>query len=166
MRGIREADQHGQCRCCMRRRETYSISRSGGGTYRRGGRQYRSSICGECATMLAAGRWRPKYAGESSQRYGMSTLIEIAVAYSATTGVCYFDTDGDGGCPMFLCPVCHPGAYERACCTYTYTCPGTGSSECTVHGGFDVCCDHPECPGNPEAAKNVVPPYKRTRLIE
>jgi len=41
-----------QCRDCMRRRpveETGSVSRSGGGTYRRGGRSYHSTMCVECA---------------------------------------------------------------------------------------------------------------------
>lgn len=48
----------GQCRHCMSRRDVYSISRSGGSTYRRGGRSYSSSICGECAVSLLFG-WSP-----------------------------------------------------------------------------------------------------------
>lgn len=27
-----------------------------------------------------------------------------------------------------------------------YLCPQSGESECTQHGGFDVCCDDPACP--------------------
>lgn len=44
----------GRCRWCLQRREVYAIRRRGGGTYRRGGRSYWSSICGECAVALAA----------------------------------------------------------------------------------------------------------------
>jgi len=29
----------------------------------------------------------------------------------------------------------------------TYVCPTSGERECPIHGGFDVCCDHPQCPG-------------------
>lgn len=29
-----------------------------------------------------------------------------------------------------------------------YTCPSTNELECTVHGGFEACCDHQECPAN------------------
>jgi len=34
------------------------------------------------------------------------------------------------------------------CCAQAYTCPASGERECLEHGGFDNCCDHPECPGN------------------
>jgi hypothetical protein len=30
----------------------------------------------------------------------------------------------------------------------TYVCPTTGETESRTMGGFDVCCDHPECPGS------------------
>lgn len=36
----------------MRERETFTCSRYGGGTFRRGGRRYRSQICTECAVRL------------------------------------------------------------------------------------------------------------------
>jgi hypothetical protein len=42
----------GQCRHCMTRGPVVGIARSGGGTYRRGGRSYSSSICGDCAVEL------------------------------------------------------------------------------------------------------------------
>jgi len=56
----------GQCRECYRRRETRHATRFGGGTYRRGGRTYHSSICAECAEQrlshvtpghTSTGRW-------------------------------------------------------------------------------------------------------------
>lgn len=33
-------------------------------------------------------------------------------------------------------------------CPHAYTCPTSGEVECKCHGGFDVCCDNPACPGN------------------
>lgn len=45
----------GQCRSCMRRREVHRAQRKGGGTYRRGGRFYWSSICEPCARSLLDG---------------------------------------------------------------------------------------------------------------
>lgn len=33
------------------------------------------------------------------------------------------------------------------CCMRVYICPSSGEDECPVHGGFDVCCDDPTCPG-------------------
>ena len=30
------------------------------------------------------------------------------------------------------------------CCDSGYYCPAAGENECAVHGGFDVCCEHPE----------------------
>jgi hypothetical protein len=29
-----------------------------------------------------------------------------------------------------------------------YICPTTGETESRTLSGFDVCCDHPRCPGN------------------
>lgn len=43
-----------------------------------------------------------------------------------------------------------PSVYDEPCCERSYICPTSGESECTVHGGFDNCCDHPDCPGNRE----------------
>jgi hypothetical protein len=42
----------GQCRRCERRRGVYSCSRKGAGSYNRGQRSYRSSLCAECALDL------------------------------------------------------------------------------------------------------------------
>lgn len=45
----------GTCTYCKRRRDVavlHPISRYGGGNYRRAGRWYRGSICGECAQSL------------------------------------------------------------------------------------------------------------------
>ena len=32
--------------------------------------------------------------------------------------------------------------------TDLYVCPTTGETESLTLGGFDVCCNHPKCPGN------------------
>lgn len=45
----------GTCRECNRKRDVYSASRRGGGSYNRAPRRYVSSICGECATSLLDG---------------------------------------------------------------------------------------------------------------
>lgn len=71
----------GRCTHCERRREVYRISRHGGGTYRRGGRSYWSSICGPCAIDLAA-YWSRGHSLIS--RYDASRIREIA---AALTGV-------------------------------------------------------------------------------
>lgn len=42
----------GVCRRCMKRRPVYPAQRMGGGSYKRGGRFYRSSLCGDCAETL------------------------------------------------------------------------------------------------------------------
>ena len=42
----------GKCGQCGMRREVKDVSRHGGGTYRRAGRMYDSSICQECAHSL------------------------------------------------------------------------------------------------------------------
>lgn len=63
------------CRDCMRRREVYSISRSGGGNYRRGGRDYRSSICAECA--IEHVRTLGAHGGASSSRFSGIGLVRI-----------------------------------------------------------------------------------------
>lgn len=34
-----------------------------------------------------------------------------------------------------------------SCCDEAYRCPQSGEMECLVHGGFDVCCMDPSCPG-------------------
>lgn len=34
-----------------------------------------------------------------------------------------------------------------------FICPTTGEAESRTVGGFDVCCDHPRCPGNREEWK-------------
>lgn len=42
----------GRCRRCNRKRDVYPVQRHGGGTYRRPGRFYSSSICAECVVEL------------------------------------------------------------------------------------------------------------------
>ncbi len=68
--------------CCGRRvpfKDAHSITRTGGGTYRRGGRGYDSSICIECATALVGGRTEPDYAMQKTNRYPMRRLIQITI---------------------------------------------------------------------------------------
>lgn len=40
-----------------------------------------------------------------------------------------------------------PRVQISECCDQAYVCPTSGELECAVHGGFDRCCDDPECPG-------------------
>lgn len=61
----------GTCRECMKRREVYSITRRGGGTYRRGGRSYSSSICGECAIYLHDNGWDSRFS-----KLGLARIAE------------------------------------------------------------------------------------------
>lgn len=66
----------GQCRYCLRHRQVFRISRSGGGTYRRGGRSYWSSICGDCATTLL--QYLGSHAGAAVSGFNGRTLRKIA----------------------------------------------------------------------------------------
>jgi hypothetical protein len=76
-RGLTGPSTHeGQCRHCGRRREVASISRSGGGTYRRGGRSYSSSICIECAVSIV--EFGGTHAMASSGGFDVSRCAEIA----------------------------------------------------------------------------------------
>lgn len=68
----------GVCRSCMKRREVFSITRRGGGNYRRGGRTYRSSICLECAVTLHENGW--------SERFSKRRLAELSERASAGSG--------------------------------------------------------------------------------
>lgn len=70
----------GTCAHCKRRREVYSCQRFGGGSYRRGGRYYRSSICGDCAVSLI--RYLPYHAGGDSSGFSGSTLRDIVAIES------------------------------------------------------------------------------------
>ena len=64
----------GQCRACERRRPVCSVSRSGGGTYRRGGRSYSSSICGECAVSMLS---RANNPSQSLDRFSCSSISRV-----------------------------------------------------------------------------------------
>lgn len=33
---------------------------------------------------------------------------------------------------------------KEGCCDKAYYCPTAGEDECGEHGGFDICCGHPE----------------------
>lgn len=63
------------CADCKRRRDTFSIRREGGGSYKRGGRSYSSSICAECAVVRLA--YASVHAGATSGGYDVSSLAKI-----------------------------------------------------------------------------------------
>lgn len=65
----------GRCAHCQRRRDVYRIGRSGGGTYRRGGRQYWSSICLDCAKSLLT--YLGSHAGATASGFDGSALRRI-----------------------------------------------------------------------------------------
>lgn len=67
--------RRGQCRSCLRTRDVHTASRSGGGTYRRGGRSYRSSICAACALQLLRGAG--VHAGATTDRWSVTSLDSI-----------------------------------------------------------------------------------------
>lgn len=72
-----------QCRECMRRRECASVSRFGGGNWRRGGRSYSSSICEQCAVSLLVGYYGPS--ASSLSRWSALGLIDAVAAWSGLT---------------------------------------------------------------------------------
>lgn len=71
----RRRASRGTCRHCMRRRDVFSVGRSGGGTYRRGGRNYSSSICAGCALGLLA--WAGGSSGSVSRfdRHDLERIV-------------------------------------------------------------------------------------------
>lgn len=42
------------------------------------------------------------------------------------------------------------------CCNWTYFCPEAKEKECIVHGGFDVCCEHADCPALGRTRRGVL----------
>lgn len=68
----------GTCSECHKRREVYRIGRQGGGTYRRGGRHYWTSVCGPCAVTLAP--YVGTHAGATVRGLSGRTLRQIAAA--------------------------------------------------------------------------------------
>lgn len=70
----------GQCRNCMKKRPVVSIQRYGGGTYRRPGRWYRTSICRECVEQQAPYAAQVTHAGGTTSRYGAREILELAAA--------------------------------------------------------------------------------------
>lgn len=67
---------HGQCRSCMKRTRVAAISRQGGGSYNRRPRNYRTSICIDCAVSMMphAG----VHAGAKHGGFPVRSLAEIA----------------------------------------------------------------------------------------
>lgn len=63
------------CANCKKRRDTFRITRQGGGTYRRAGRTHYSSVCADCAVSALA--YAPFHAGASSSGYGVISLARI-----------------------------------------------------------------------------------------
>ena len=67
----------GKCRNCLRRRETFTASRFGGGNYRRPGRFYSSQLCLECAEGLLA-RIQPGHLTVS--RWSNTSILQTVTA--------------------------------------------------------------------------------------
>lgn len=65
----------GRCAHCQRRRDVHRIGRTGGGTYRRGGRHYWSSICLDCAKSLLT--YLGSHAGATVNGFSGSALRRI-----------------------------------------------------------------------------------------
>lgn len=65
----------GTCSYCKKRRDVFGISRQGGATYRRGGRSYHSSICGDCAVTCLS--YAPFHAGATASSYSIFGLVRI-----------------------------------------------------------------------------------------
>jgi hypothetical protein len=87
--------------------------------------------------------------------------------------------DQNGACPWPIenCPDREParppdqqpadlnrGRMDGLCCTEIYWCPTVGEIECGVHGGFDVCCEHPELHAAPESAISAL--SRRVKELE
>jgi hypothetical protein len=68
----------GKCTYCEKRREVYAAQRKGGGNYRRAGRWYSTSLCGECAVYLLE-FMTPGH--QLVSRLGVSGVKAIAAAY-------------------------------------------------------------------------------------
>lgn len=68
--------RRGVCRSCEKRADVYPTQRTGGGTYRRGGRWYRSSICGDCVLRLLPNA--QVHAGATTSRFSVLSLVKIA----------------------------------------------------------------------------------------
>lgn len=65
----------GQCRACMRRRPVVSVSRAGGGNYRRASGNRRSRICGECAVNFLRDRTDPHHSPMGFDAISLGHLI-------------------------------------------------------------------------------------------
>ena len=67
-----------QCRQCMRRRpsdECTTVTRHGGGTYRRAGRRYNTTICIGCIIELIGERTERRHAMETVDRFSFRSLV-------------------------------------------------------------------------------------------
>jgi hypothetical protein len=71
----------------MARTEVYSIQKHGGGSYNRGGRWYRSSICGPCAARLLV--YLGTFAGARQSGFSGSGLLDIAEVVDPTAAAAY-----------------------------------------------------------------------------
>lgn len=62
----------------------------------------------------------------------------------------------DPRCVVFQHGICTCALFKEStieCCDQAYVCPQSNDTECLVHGGFDNCCAHPDCPGNVQGLK-------------
>ena len=86
----------GTCRSCLRKRDVYAIRRSGGGTYRRGGRSYASSLCGECAVGML--QHCGVHAAATHHGFSVTRIVDIAIEVDtdeARAAVAEFETRRD-----------------------------------------------------------------------
>lgn len=80
------------CSNCGRTRwYGFTISRSGGGNYRRAGRNYRGWICLHCAESLVDGRTETAYAMQTADRYPLRDLIADAAKTRAAHPLVPYD---------------------------------------------------------------------------
>jgi hypothetical protein len=85
----RRASSPGRCRECDLRREVFSCSRKGGGSYNRAQRHYSSSICAACALRLLPGANPGSLTTSSWDNHGLAAIVvslgteEAAEVYTA-----------------------------------------------------------------------------------
>lgn len=78
----------GRCSYCRRKCEVFPIRRSGGGSYNRASRTYRSSICGKCCLDLLPGAHRDTQPLGTTSQYDTERIIRICEVLIETQGDC------------------------------------------------------------------------------
>lgn len=70
----------GRCCDCGRHRQVARIKRFGGGTYRRGGRWYDTSVCRDCIDQLVPYAEHATHAGATTSRFSARDVLRLAAA--------------------------------------------------------------------------------------